>query len=384
MEIKNHRSGETCTLSFKPRGWRAKDSFEIKGVVKDAKGAVKWDIAGRWNSQLVARKAGVGHGTLEPDANLPTTGGAASTPHILPEYILLWKNTVKPPAPFNLTPFAITLNDLPPGLSDWVAPTDCRMRPDQRAFELAKYELANTLKQDQETKQREIRKLRETGQMPPHAPRWFNSSVDKDTGERVWEPKRTAAGEIEYWAERVRAHEAGQWTNVVRPTQSPRLAEERRLIFGAPSLPAGRHLHSRRHRQVRTEPCFLSLSLSRPALCTCPPHIPCSARPLFVRNESLAPAPRCVRRRKRPREVEGGGGSAIGDAGRSVSRPSAPSASLPSGFDLQPAFIARTSASEDSLRCRTISSRCLPRSVAPARQLEERNTGASTAPPPEG
>ena len=51
MEITNHRSGETCTLSFKPRGWRARDSFEIKGVVKDAKGAVKWDIAGRASSR---------------------------------------------------------------------------------------------------------------------------------------------------------------------------------------------------------------------------------------------------------------------------------------------------------------------------------------------
>lgn len=53
--------------------------------------------------------------------------------------------------------------------------------------------------------------------MCPPCPRstgWFNSTVDKDTGERVWEPKRTASGEIEYWAERIRAHEAGQWTNV--------------------------------------------------------------------------------------------------------------------------------------------------------------------------
>ena len=46
-------------------------------------------VTAGWNSQLVARKAGVGHGTLEPDANLPTVGGAASTPHILPEYILV-------------------------------------------------------------------------------------------------------------------------------------------------------------------------------------------------------------------------------------------------------------------------------------------------------
>lgn len=112
MEVKNHRTGETCVLSFKPRGWRAKDSFEIKGVVKDARGSVKWDIAGSeftsllltsphsrakhshplssgWNSQLVARQSGVGHGSLEPDANLPTTGGSATTPHIAPEYLLV-------------------------------------------------------------------------------------------------------------------------------------------------------------------------------------------------------------------------------------------------------------------------------------------------------
>lgn len=150
----------------------------------------------------------------------------------------LWKNTVKPLAPFNLTPFAITLNDLPQDLADWVAPTDCRMRPDQRAFELAKYERANecvkrfllssrllsdhpiflfvfSLKQEQENKQRQIRKQRETGQLPPHSPRWFTSAIDEDTGERVWHPKRTSDGEIEYWAERVKAHESGgKWENV--------------------------------------------------------------------------------------------------------------------------------------------------------------------------
>lgn len=59
---------------------------------------------------------------------------------------------------------------------------------------------------------------------PAHRPGWFNSAVDKDTGERVWQPKRTAAGEIEYWAERERAHGAGgQWANVVSLHANPLL-----------------------------------------------------------------------------------------------------------------------------------------------------------------
>lgn len=52
MEVKNHRTGETCVLSFKARGWRAKDACEIKGVVKDAEDRIAWDIAGREPSFL--------------------------------------------------------------------------------------------------------------------------------------------------------------------------------------------------------------------------------------------------------------------------------------------------------------------------------------------
>ena len=45
--IANHRTGETCTLTFKPRGWRGNNAFEIKGNVIDAAGNTAWDIAGR-------------------------------------------------------------------------------------------------------------------------------------------------------------------------------------------------------------------------------------------------------------------------------------------------------------------------------------------------
>ena len=123
----------------------------------------------------------------------------------------VWRNSEKPPgSPFNLTPFAITLNDCPQAaLRPFLAPTDCRLRPDQRAFELGKYELANELKQAQEEKQRSIRKSREEGTLPPHRPRWFTAETDGDTGERVWTPARTAEHELEYWKERDRVRREG-------------------------------------------------------------------------------------------------------------------------------------------------------------------------------
>ncbi|KAG8733086.1 hypothetical protein FRC11_008791 [Ceratobasidium sp. 423] len=197
MTVVNHRTGDTCLLTFKPRGWRAKDSFEIKGTIQDASGRVTWEIAGRWNSQLLARPAGTGAGDLLPDADSSTS-----------QYVLLWKNTEKPTAPFNLTPFAITLNDCPDTLKSFLPPTDCRIRPDQRAFEMGWYERANELKSDQEDFQRATRKRREAGEIPPHKPRWFNEAVDEDTGERVWQPSKRG-DRIEYWAERERVHKEG-------------------------------------------------------------------------------------------------------------------------------------------------------------------------------
>jgi hypothetical protein len=73
---------------------------------------------------LVARKAGAGHGALNPDDKVANA----------PEYLLIWKINQQPPnMPFNLTKFALTLNDSNPGIKKYLPPTDCRLRPDQHA-----------------------------------------------------------------------------------------------------------------------------------------------------------------------------------------------------------------------------------------------------------
>ncbi|KAM6495221.1 Oxysterol-binding domain containing protein [Amanita muscaria] len=223
MVVTNHRTGDQCVLTFKPRGWRGKDAYEITGRVTDKDGNEVYDIAGRWNSQLVAKRCGHENDILDPDmkVNSPIHDGSNSPLAGSTEFILLWRNSEKPKdSPFNLTPFAITLNDCPrETLRPYLAPTDCRLRPDQRAFELGKYDLANTLKIMQEEKQRAVRKAREEGRVPPHRPRWFVAETDGDTGERVWSPVRIKdGGELEYWVQRERVHNEGgrteKWTCV--------------------------------------------------------------------------------------------------------------------------------------------------------------------------
>lgn len=215
MIVTNHRTKDQCVLTFKPRGWRGKDAFEISGYVADAAGTVAYEIAGRWNSQLIMRPVGTGSGTLNPDE----TVRGPNSPSPTPEFILLWRNSEKPPAPFSLTPFAISLNNLPEdSLRPYLPPTDCRLRPDQRAFELGRYEHANTLKTRQEEYQRAIRKAREEGRQPPHRPRWFSAETDGDTGERVWSPLRIGE-DVAYWVEREKAYKTNGknvWPDVGR------------------------------------------------------------------------------------------------------------------------------------------------------------------------
>jgi hypothetical protein len=181
----------------------------------DADGRVTYEIAGRWNSQLVARQVGTGIGDLLPDVEI---NSPPVSPTIKPRYILLWRNTDKPLSPFNLTPYAITLNDCPDGLKPQLPSTDCRLRPDQRAFETGQYERANILKINQEEFQRATRRKREEGALPPHRPRWFKAITEPETRERVWSPLRELGGEtIDYWTTREKVATSGgkeQWTNV--------------------------------------------------------------------------------------------------------------------------------------------------------------------------
>ncbi|KAK6138687.1 hypothetical protein DH2020_027577 [Rehmannia glutinosa] len=72
------------------------------------------------------------------------------------EASLLWKKN-KPssnPTRYNLTSFAITMNELTPGLKEKLPPTDSRLRPDQRHLENGEFDKANAEKLRLEMRQR--------------------------------------------------------------------------------------------------------------------------------------------------------------------------------------------------------------------------------------
>ncbi|MBW0483706.1 hypothetical protein O181_023421 [Austropuccinia psidii MF-1] len=215
MEITNHRRGERCLLTFKPRGWRGKDANEVKGSVYDRNGKLVWELAGKWTTQLIGRRAGSATGELGPDESVGNRGER--------EYLQLWKTHPRPKnVPFNLTEFAVGLNNINDKLKIWLPPTDCRLRPDQHAFERGSWDKANELKTSLEDYQRMSKRKREIGELPPHQPRWFRQVDDPDSGEHTWDAIRCEEDEnrIEYWEERKKVGEQrkkgidAEWTDV--------------------------------------------------------------------------------------------------------------------------------------------------------------------------
>lgn len=180
MEIKNWTTGETCILDFKARGWKASSAYQVVGKVLGADGRVRWSVGGRWNDKIYAR--------FTPgyeDADIEK-GGSKASKHDDNKAFLVWQAHERPTGiPFNLTPFVVTLNAIPDALRPVVAPTDTRLRPDQRAMEDGAYDFAATEKNRVEEKQRATRRMREQ-HGEEFVPKWFSKGVCETTGEEYW------------------------------------------------------------------------------------------------------------------------------------------------------------------------------------------------------
>lgn len=186
MEIKNWSTGEVCQLDFKPRGWKASSAYQVSGKVMTADGKTRWSMGGRWNDKIYARLT---PGYEDSDLN-PTS---KSMKHDENKAFLVWECHTRPTGiPFNLTPFVLTLNAIPDKLRPYVAPTDTRLRPDQRAMEDGEYDLAATEKNRVEEKQRKKRREREA-HGEEFMPKWFKKGKCQTTGESFWEFNH------EYW-----------------------------------------------------------------------------------------------------------------------------------------------------------------------------------------
>ncbi|XVF02609.1 hypothetical protein REPUB_Repub04eG0189700 [Reevesia pubescens] len=152
----------SCKLKFKEQSIIDRNPHQVHGFVQDNRTGEKVAmLVGKWDEAMYYV---LGDPTLKPKGYDPMT-----------EAVLLWerdKSTTK--TRYNLTPFAISLNELTPGLLEKLPPTDSRLRPDQRHLENGEYEMANAEKLRLEQLQRQARKLQERGWQP----RWFQKDED--------------------------------------------------------------------------------------------------------------------------------------------------------------------------------------------------------------
>ncbi|XP_075522907.1 oxysterol-binding protein-related protein 2A isoform X4 [Primulina tabacum] len=153
MNIQGNRQ-YSCKLKFKELSILERNPHQVHGFVEDATGRKVARLLGKWDESLYFN-----HGD--------GTGNSKD----LSDSSLLWKKNDQPlnMTRYNLTSFAITLNELMAGLKEKLPPTDSRLRPDQRHLENGEYDKANAEKLRLEMRQRMSRKLQEHGWKP----RWF-------------------------------------------------------------------------------------------------------------------------------------------------------------------------------------------------------------------
>ncbi|CAG7868661.1 unnamed protein product [Brassica rapa] len=153
----------SCRLKFKEQSVIDRNPRQVvHGFVQDNRTGEKVAILiGKWDEAMYYV---LGDPTTKPKGYDPMT-----------EAVLLWERDKSPTKTrYNLSPFAISLNEITPGMMDKLPPTDSRLRPDQRHLENGEYEAANAEKLRLEQLQRQARMLQEKGWKP----RWFEKDEE--------------------------------------------------------------------------------------------------------------------------------------------------------------------------------------------------------------
>lgn len=206
MEIRNHTRGHVARLKFQPYSYFSREPpRRVMGLVSDPEGTHLWLLQGTWDSQL--EYARVLHTSSSSSSQ---QGGGSGRPVIesaSPEVV--WKRCLpgeEYERMYNFTVLACQLNEPEEG----VAPTDSRLRPDQRLMEDGSWDEANQVKLQLEEKQRAVRRQREAeaeaaaAQGRPYVgyePVWFRKETDPITGNPIH------VYQNEYWP----CKEQGRW-----------------------------------------------------------------------------------------------------------------------------------------------------------------------------
>ena len=132
MTCENFTTGDKGILKLTQRGWGDKGAYEVNGSVKNKAGKERFTVKGRWDKDLTLTNTETG------------------------EEKVIWRRYTMPEKfdfQYFFSDFAINLNHLNVDLTKKIAPTDSRLRPDQRALEYGYIDVAGTEKLRLEEKQ---------------------------------------------------------------------------------------------------------------------------------------------------------------------------------------------------------------------------------------
>ncbi|XP_065337834.1 oxysterol-binding protein 1 isoform X3 [Cloeon dipterum] len=184
MDIVNHKTGDKCHLKYIPYSYFTRDvQRKVKGCVMDKNGSVKWVVQGTWDNKIEIAEV------------ISSQGNSENPVFKTGPYKVAWKRRALASDAekyYNFTELACQLNEPEEG----VAPTDSRLRPDQRMMEDGQWDEANSVKLRLEEKQRTVRRQREAEQekaaaddtespsrpYPGYEPVWFKQETEKSTG----------------------------------------------------------------------------------------------------------------------------------------------------------------------------------------------------------
>ena len=193
-EIINHKTGDYCKHKYFPYSYFSRETpRKVSGIIMDKNNKAYYVVSGRWDSHMDCAK-------------IDSVNNANKSKPLYKTHQAkrLWqKNSlpIKAEKTYFFSTFALTLNQEEPG----VAPTDSRLRPDQRFMEKGNWDKANELKLLLEDAQRKRRRHREAeaaakkaaGQdIEPYRPMWFVQKTCEHTGdysfvsnEKYWQHK---------------------------------------------------------------------------------------------------------------------------------------------------------------------------------------------------
>ncbi|XP_035594255.1 oxysterol-binding protein-related protein 2-like isoform X2 [Oncorhynchus keta] len=207
VEILNHSTGDKCVLNFKPCGMFGKELHRVEGYIQDKSKKKHCVIYGKWTECMWSvdpqtyeanKKAEKKGDSKKPKSQVEPEGAdnddaddmpeVQETVAMIPGSTLLWRISSRPQHSakmYNFTNFAMSLNELEPGMQDRLAPTDCRLRPDIRAMENGDMDEASREKARLEEKQRSARKDRSKDE-EEWSTRWFQSGTNPYTSSQDW------------------------------------------------------------------------------------------------------------------------------------------------------------------------------------------------------